>query len=528
MERSGQCKSCKERALVTDFVTGNTVCSSCGVVQGLDNFEHSFGGLKGPTGTFVRTGTAGDGTQFNYRETKIYKAIQELGHITSLLDMSDLRKEKVREMVDRITEGEFGQGNWFPICIGACSYVVMRKDEKSLSLAEVASKVGCDVHELGRMVNRVVDFLELKLPEFDLVGAFERGFRTCFDEGRIGKDMAGRMMKQGVFLVQCLVKWWLTTGRRPLPVVVAVLVFVAQVNNVEVSIVDVANKLDVVGSTCRLRYKELLERLVEVAQALPWGKDITVKNIVKNAPFVIQYMELKSMSKNNRKMKNLNPNLFDLNDLVGNCLSAEVEYGIDNIEMAKDSQYFELESKSGSPRWNSGDMDELQISHECLSMLYSEFANEVSYAESMTESGSENKRKRRVGVELLDCWDWWRGKSELSKKLVLEKILEKDVGLDTMPPSFVSGCLANSRRKEKIKAAKLRIDKIMNPLNSGLERNDKPFLGKCTSVGKKKRRIEVNVDWEDFIIETLLLHQVKEQEIEKGHYNTLLELHVFN
>ena len=37
-----------------------------------------------------------------------------------------------------------------------------------------------------------------------------------------------------------------------------------------------------------------------------------------------------------------------------------------------------------------------------------------------------------------------------------------------------------------------------------------------------------DVDWEDLIIETLVLHQVKEEEIEKGHYNTLLDLHVFN
>ncbi|KAL7243588.1 hypothetical protein ACSBR1_015897 [Camellia fascicularis] len=38
-----------------------------------------------------------------------------------------------------------------------------------------------------------------------------------------------------------------------------------------------------------------------------------------------------------------------------------------------------------------------------------------------------------------------------------------------------------------------------------------------------------DVDWEDFIIETLLLHQVEgEEEIDKGHYNTLLDLHVFN
>ncbi|KAI8000179.1 Plant-specific TFIIB-related protein PTF2 [Camellia lanceoleosa] len=51
--------------------------------------------------------------------------------------------------------------------------------------------------------------------------------------------------------------------------------------------------------------------------------------------------------------------------------------------------------------------------------------------------------------------------------------------------------------------------------------------------GKKRRRnkMATDVDWEDFIIETLLLHQVEEEEeeeIDKGHYNTLLDLHVCN
>lgn len=520
MDNSSQCKSCKKRALIADFATGNMVCSLCGTVQSFDNFEHSFGGLSGPTGTFIKTGTAGAGTNYSYKETKIYKAIQELELITSLLDISDSKKTKVKDMVDKITEGEFGTGNWLPILICACSYVVMRKDEKPISLAEVASKVGYDIHELGRMVNRVVNFLELKLPEHDVVGSFERGFRTCFSVGRIDKDIIDRMMKQGIFLVQCLVKWWLTTGRRPLPIVVAVLVFVAQLNQVDVSMNDMANKLHVAVPTCRLRYKELLERLVEVAQAsLPWGKDINVKNILKNAPFVIQYMELKSMSKKNQKGSN--PNLFDLDDLVGDCLGTEVEYGVDNIEKSKDAKYFELEYRSSSPRWNAGDMDELKLSHESLSLLYTEFSNDV-----LRETRSENIRKRREDIELIPSWDWWNGKSELSKKLILKKILEKDIGLDPEPPSFVSGCLENSLRREKIKAAKLRIAYIMNPSNFSLTLNDKPFLEKCTCGAKKRKRRDV--DWEDFIIETLLLHRVKEEEIEKGHYNTLLDLYVFN
>lgn len=431
-------------------------------------------------------------------------------------------------MVETITEGEYGQGDWFPVLVGACAYVVMRRDNKSLALVEVGDKVGCDVHELGRMVSRVVQFMRLKLPEFDIVDSFQRAVRTCFIS-LDNVDKVGRMLKQGIFLVQCMVKWYLTTGRRPLPVVVAVLVFVAQLNAVDVRIEDVAMELHVAVVTCKLRYKELLESLVKVAQVLPWGKDITVKNIVKNAPFVLEYMELKSMSKRGEKRKVVDHVGFDMDDLVGSCLSEEAEYGLDNHGVENDSQYFKVQDKCSSPRGIRDDLETLKISHECLSMMYSEYSNEVSNTDYLEEGGCKNRRKKGRGFDLLDCREWWKGKSELSRKLLLNKILEKDVGLVAMPPSFVAGCLAYQRRREKIKAAKLRINKIIDPQNGDSGDNDNLCISDGVNVGKKRRRrMKVYVDWEDFIIETLLLHRVHEEEIEKGHYNTLLDLYVFN
>ena len=87
----------------------------------------------------------------------------------------------------------------------------------------------------------------------------------------------------------------------------------------------------------------------------------------------------------------------------------------------------------------------------------------------------------------------------------------------------------NPLSKDKIKAAKLRIDKIMYPQNDDLDDNCNLSISNGVNVGRTRRRkTKVYVDWEDLIIETLLLHQVHEEEIEKGHYGTLLELHVFN
>ncbi|KAM0039467.1 putative transcription factor TFIIB, Cyclin-like superfamily [Helianthus debilis subsp. tardiflorus] len=105
-------------------------------------------------------------------------------------------------MIKTITEDEYGSGNWFNVLVGACVYVVTRKGNKLLPLTSVCENMGCDVFELGRMVSRVLEHLDLKLPDFDIVGLFERVFKEWVSckEG-VGKGVTVRMVKQGIFLV---------------------------------------------------------------------------------------------------------------------------------------------------------------------------------------------------------------------------------------------------------------------------------------------------------------------------------------
>ncbi|KAL1532394.1 plant-specific TFIIB-related protein PTF2-like [Salvia divinorum] len=512
MESSRACERCRKRTLVPDDETGNMVCTSCGIIQQFDNFQAPTGGI---TGTYIRLGTSGTGTIHDYKETKIYHAQNLIDDFMFKLEFSAQKSQEVRLLIEKVTDGEYGQGDWFSVLIGACSYIVMRKDQKMMPIVEVADTVGCDVYELGRMIGRVVEFVDLKLPEFDIVNAFERAMKSIPSFTDVAADLVKRMLQQGVFLVQCLIKWFVTTGRRPMPVVAAVLVFVAELNQVNsVKIEDVAMELHVATSTCRLRYKELLERLVEVAQVLPWGKDVTVKNILRNAPSVMQYMEMKSCSRRGKQRFSC-----DVEGLVGDCLSKDVGYGYDTFNMEEDcsssSKYFE-------PNCLPSDCpDKFQISHECLTLIYS------SYLEGISAIDVVNPRKRQKGtLDLHGYTEWWSGKSEMSKKMILKDILEKDVGLDARPPSFNRACLSRAERREKIKAAKLRILRIMRPRIGG--GNDlavfEPEKGRKKT---RKRKCGVEIEWEDLIIETLLLHNVKEEEIETGHYNALLDLHVF-
>ncbi|EEF45118.1 conserved hypothetical protein [Ricinus communis] len=526
------CYSCGHRSLIRDDITGSLVCDSCGTVQKFDNYETHTGGVNGPQGVFVRVGTSGTGSTLNYKEKKIFEANKLIDDIAYKLNLLGQKVTDIKSMIDNITDGEYGQGDWFPVLIGACAYVVVRNENKTtLSIAEIGDLIGCDVYELGRMVTRVVDHLNIKLPEFDIVTSFEKVVRNLFNLGRVESDKFERMREQGVFLIQCMINWFLTTGRRPLPIVAAVLVLVAELNGVEgVRIEDVAREVHAAVSTCKLRYKELLEALVKVAQVLPWGKDVTVKNVVKNGPFVLRYMEMKSMEKCDGHRKGLHYGGFDLGEVVSQCLRKDdVEYGVEEKSVeCGDSRYFEVETGSELSKMGDDGMKKLQLSHECLSMVYNKFLNEASCGKYKEEIGRAYRRKSKRAFELF-ATDWWNGKSELSKKIFLKQILEKDVGLDLMPPSFVNGCVVVERRRAKINAAKLRIERIVHPwtADSG-DCSDIDILQDLHTNKRKRKTPAKGIDWEDFVIETLLLHQVKEEEIEKGHYNTLLDLHVFN
>ncbi|XVF31774.1 hypothetical protein REPUB_Repub17cG0021200 [Reevesia pubescens] len=519
------CK-CGSRSTIRDDVTGNLVCSKCYTLLDFDNFEAQIGGINGPTGTNIRIGYAGNGSLFSYRDKKIFQAKTLIHEYTLNLNISYSESE-VTSMINEITEGQFGQGDWFNVLIGACSYVVMRRDNRFLPAAEVAEVVGCDVYELGRMIARVVKFLNLSLPEVSIAGLFERELNNSMSLENVDEEKKERMRKQGIFLVNCAVKWFLTTGRRPLPVVAAVMVFVAELNGVEgLKIEDVANNVHSAVSTCKLRYKELLEALVKVAQVLPWGKDVTVKNVIKYAPFAIRYMEMKSMKapRGGERCDN-----FDLDDVVGECLHKVAVYRDDENFFEGDSQYFKGGGdRSDFPRLsNDNNMENLKLSHECMSLIYTKFRNEVDDDRMKGKSGKVHRRKSR-GLDLHACKDWWSGKSELSKKLLVKQILEKEIGLDVMPPSFIASCKANERRRRKINAAKVRINKIMDPSNTGLD-GSTGFDSSDICAGKKRKRRQASeIDWEDFVIETLLLHQVKEEDIEEGNYQALLGLHVFN
>lgn len=303
--------------------------------------------------------------------------------------------------------------------------------------------------------------------------------------------------------------------------------------------------------------------LVRVArELLPWGSDVNAKNLLLNAPVLLRLMEMRSQSDpSERFLENFSP---DIAGIVQAYSSVDVD----------ESKYLQivplgvndLDSKNSGKEGKES--EDLKISEGCLSDAYQNVLKRLARLQKLGEVGKGANKKKlwRGGLEL-EPWmdsldDGW------TKDMVLEEVVDIDIGYDAPPPSFSAGMGLQKRRRARIEAAKCRIDAIRKaPAASAADANDSQAVlrnedacppqklarkkrGRKTSDGgdhithgdhlaempdgpdggkkKRKRGPCDGIDWEDCVIELLLLHGANEVEIEQGHYRRLLELHVFS
>ena len=347
------------------------------------------------------------------------------------------------------------------------------------------------------MYRRVLESLELELPETDPVIFLERAISSFAHSKGINRDLTRLMSKQGSLLLQCSQQWYIITGRRPLPVVAAVLALVVEANQIKLDFDDVVREVYSHPRTSKMRLTELREALVGVGQKLPWGKDINVKTLDKHLPFLLKFLEMDM-----KRAKKKNPS-----DLQ---LPLSQRPGIRSP----------IESEPSCAR----QVEELH-----------EFNMRESNSDCNTSEKGTSTTGRQSGLFLEDS-------RSVELKLV-EALKRKEVEWQAWPKSFVVGADAHSRRCTKIRAAMERIDLAKQGLLSRVGNNQlKPSQSvpssplKVTAVERsraKRRKVDLvqsqeticMLDWEDLVIEYLLLHGVKHTQLEDGYYKAALGAH---
>ncbi|XP_020104797.1 plant-specific TFIIB-related protein PTF2 [Ananas comosus] len=507
MERT--CWSCGEGRVISDPETGARVCNGCGREhEAAADFvqQPDFGPDGRPDASASSlVHSVGD---FGYRERKLHGATLLFSSVCSRLGLSPARSDDALRLALSATSGSLATPSsaFLPALAAA-----------SARIPDLAA----------RLARRP---LPPPSPPFDADRALDRAVRSspALAALALPPGKADAVVSHARFLLRCAAKWALTTGRHPLPLLAAVIALAAQINGVpSVSVDDVAGEISAGVSTSRARLKELVAALVRAARALlPWGDDVTPRNLAHNAPLLLRLMEMRS------KAKPLGPEFFD-------------EFSFDPSELAiahpgnaaddDEAKYFLLNPGEENENSDVSKYESLKLSGERLLDAHKNAAEKAANLDNAGELAKEagKKRRRSGGVDAEFWLESWEGGWDSDKKLTLEQILERDVGYDAPPPSFVAGEESRRLRRTKIKAAKRRINETMKGQSSCddlvVEKDDAPAE---RTVGRKRRRKsgggKNGTDWEDCTIELLLLHGVAEEEIEQGHYNRLLDLHVFS
>ncbi|TVU04924.1 hypothetical protein EJB05_48068, partial [Eragrostis curvula] len=563
---ASDCRSCGERALVADPDTNVVVCTSCGAINdaGASEFVNQAtftedGRLDRGASSFIR-----NQSDSAYRENKLAAASETITSIAARLGLSPTRAAEALQMAKSATDGNLATpGSAFlPALAAACALLVARTHRLPLSLAEAAAAAFCPAHSLADLVSRVAVQLDLpSVPSFDYAAALDRAVRNSPSLQRAGDEKTELILAQARFLLRCAAKWSLTTGRFPLPLIAAVVTFSAEVNGVtSVSVEDIAQDISAGLTTSLRRYKELIDALVHVArQLLPWGADVNAKNLLLNAPMLLRLMEMRSQSDpSERFIESFAPNMAGIVQAYSSVDDEEskylqvVPYGVEDSDFENSVQ-----KVKGS--------EDQKISGKCLSDAYQNVLQRLSQLQKLGQVGKgANKRMKWRGTLELEPWvdsmddDW-------GKDIALEELEDIDIGYDAPPPSFAANSESEKKRRARIEAAKQRIDAIRKapaaianhpqPVarnedlcppqklprkkrgRKRMDERDQVMLRDNTAEkpdgpdGSKKRRRRVSLnglDWEDCIIELLLLHGANETEIEEGQYRRLLELHVFS
>lgn len=294
-------------------------------------------------------------------------------------------------------------------------------------------------------------------------------------------------------------------------------------------------------------------------ELLPWGADVNAKNLLLNAPVLLRLMEMRSQSDPSEQfLESFAPDIAGIVQACSAVDDDESKY----LQVAPQLASDDLDSNNSGQEGK--ELENLKISEECLSSAYQNVLKRLAQLQRLGQvgKGANRKRQRIGGLELEPCIDslddGW------TKDMVLEDIVNIDVGFDVPPPSFAAGMKLQKKRRARIEAAKCRIDAIRkgpveseNKLQAALRNEDACSPQKPARKKRGKKRIAGSdramngelpiempdgpggekkrwkgapsdgIDWEDCIIELLLLHGANEEEIEQGQYRRLLDLHVF-
>jgi transcription initiation factor TFIIIB Brf1 subunit/transcription initiation factor TFIIB len=305
------CRRCKSTSIGTGD-NGDTVCESCGLVIAEDNIRVEIelsndGEHSRPIGRVVSASSTGTtvatsvpcGLRYSRRlprsflpsHSEVSPVYSHITRIAAVLELNTTLVNQMKSMHDNITTDKEKYCRSSELLAASIAYIILRQNAKPYSLLDLADKVQCDVFALGRVYCRVVQRNKISLEEIDPVLFIDRACSHLASQTELGDSL--RMIKmQAVRLVNVAKGDWLVTGRRPSAVAAAAIGLAMESYNLKPNLKVLGESLHIAEPTIRLRAKELKEAMVQFGKSLPWGADITIKNVAAHLPLLLKHLEI--------------------------------------------------------------------------------------------------------------------------------------------------------------------------------------------------------------------------------------------
>ncbi|BBN04396.1 hypothetical protein MPTK1_3g04220 [Marchantia polymorpha subsp. ruderalis] len=553
--RTGErCQSCGEASMVMDAVYGIYACEACGSMgdqaatqlgsefqlghvierRGTNIGEHDSGAaaakglMRGQMNHNFYTGFT------SWSERHKLETLRKVQRISGQLRVPGDKVDEVKHLLERTVDGDWGAGRWVDVLVAACVYIVIRQSQLPLTIPEVADCVNCDVVELGRMYNRVLQKLNISVPHVDLSIFLERALSTLPALTKQSRDTLRIVARQGKMLLTNAVQWFITTGRRPLPVTAAVLQLVLEANKISVHISDVARQLYAGIGATRMRYKECKNSLVVIAQKLPWGADITPKTVLRHLPFIIQYLELK-----HKLQKGANQGSTCIGQVVPRKRASTLLCGKSDSLLLNAKNTLALNGHRQTSTVNQEKVDGRPAKFLTVSRAHFHSVQKSELVEVKLDDedetfprddcrGDRPDMRRKTSEDLPDI--------RAPESTTGAPVPERNGSANVLPVAFVASEEARKRRLHKIHLAKLRIFQrraLMSQTYGVSQQLSVPpspvHIQEKPGYVRRVDDIYLAPDIEDLRIEKLLLKGASGADLETGYYRSLeaqfLEVH---
>mmetsp|Transcript_10769 Transcript_10769/g.20454 ORF Transcript_10769/g.20454 Transcript_10769/m.20454 type:complete len:478 (-) Transcript_10769:187-1620(-) len=306
------CPACNSIEIEDEDALGMRICTGCGKVveEGVQKNLPTPSGDSGATFPGLQAANQFGGPAFKLSHgsdaslrfsnvTGNNDAVaRKLITVSQQLKMSKDVVEQVLLAMEHLAQAQGGRHHRpLNLLLGGCIYKVCRRNQQSLSMAEIADCLDVSEHDLGRTYKFVAHAAiedDEPMPEMDAEALVARGMAAIPQLDVLARSERMQVMKNAQLLIRFALSYAILAGRKPMPVVAAAVHLALFISSIQPSFSQVCNGMHCAVDTAERRLMEMTTALVTLArQELPWvGDDLQCKPVAlkQHMPFLFQYL----------------------------------------------------------------------------------------------------------------------------------------------------------------------------------------------------------------------------------------------